>query len=251
MKCENCDTELKSGLFKSNQLLNSDAITLINKELNLDSKIYCNFCGDRLYKDAIEVKNKKLAIKNKKINNIIEILKHRAELINNYLNKNIKNIPVITTHTPHKWEYTSLELVSGQLVTGTGLVSEIFSDFTDFFGAKSNSFTEKISNSEEKVLNRLRSKAVLLGGNAVIATDIDYGEVGAAKGMLMICAAGTAVKLRNIEILKENKQEIIIDITSWQEEGKIIENILLSKKGVIIEKYEDYILKYSEPVKGQ
>ena len=36
-------------------------------------------------------------------------------------------------------------------------------------------------------------KTVCLGGNAVIATDIDYGEVGGAKAMLMVCMTGTAV----------------------------------------------------------
>jgi hypothetical protein len=45
--------------------------------------------------------------------------------------------------------------------------------------------------------NQLRFKAVKLGCNAIIATDVDYAEVGGGKGMLMVCMAGTAVKLAN------------------------------------------------------
>mgnify|MGYP001331239116 CR=1 FL=1 len=55
-------------------------------------------------------------------------------------------------------------------------------------------------------------KTLGLGGNAVIATDIDYSEVGGTKGMLMVCMAGTAVSLINTEILGPDKSNELKDI---------------------------------------
>ena len=51
--------------------------------------------------------------------------------------------------------------------------------------------------------------ALDLGGNAVVAADIDYAEVGGASAMLMVCMTGTAVKLSNPEILGDGKAERI------------------------------------------
>jgi hypothetical protein len=48
----------------------------------------------------------------------------------------------------------------------------------------------------------------MLGGNAVIATDIDYAEVGGVRAMLMVCMAGTAVRLNNLqEVMDVDNQE--------------------------------------------
>ena len=247
MNCQNCNAEIKSGFLKSNHFLSEDAISLINTELNLKAEAYCDACGTELYKKAkLAYDKKQYSIMqekeelNSKRKNIRGILNTRKEKLNTKLNSSIKNIPVLTTHTPYNWQYTSLELVSGQIVTGTGLVSEILSDVTDFFGAKSNSFTNKLTKSEEIVLNQLRAKAVELGGNAVIATDIDYGEVGADKGMLMVCAAGTAIILSNVNTLGENKKKIVSDITAWQNEKTAIRSLLKSKNQDIIEEYEKF-----------
>jgi len=55
----------------------------------------------------------------------------------------------------------------------------------------------------------LRKKTLDLGGNAVIAVDIDYSEIGSLKGMLMVCMAGTAIKIRNAQILGEERMHCI------------------------------------------
>ncbi|MEZ4840244.1 MAG: heavy metal-binding domain-containing protein [Flavobacteriaceae bacterium] len=52
---------------------------------------------------------------------------------------------------------------------------------------------EKLQLGEENCFLQLVVKALNLGGNAIIATDIDYSEVGNSKGLLMICASGTAI----------------------------------------------------------
>ena len=77
----------------------------------------------------------------------------------------------------------------------SGVVSEFTSSFTDLFGVQSGRFNKKLKAGEDICFAQLRKQALDLGGNAVIATDIDYSEVGGGKGMLMVCMGGTAIKL--------------------------------------------------------
>jgi hypothetical protein len=46
----------------------------------------------------------------------------------------------------------------------------------------------------------------------LIATDIDYSELGSFKGMIMVCMSGTAVKLNNLEILGDERTEHIQEL---------------------------------------
>ncbi|RZI56844.1 MAG: heavy metal-binding domain-containing protein [Zymomonas sp.] len=46
----------------------------------------------------------------------------------------------------------------------------------------------------------LRVQTVDSGGNAVIAADVDYAEVGGQRAMLMVCMTGTAIRLHNPEV---------------------------------------------------
>ena len=91
--------------------------------------------------------------------------------------------------------------MTGQIVIGTGVITELKSSITDFFGSTSNSFSEKISFGEKNCFAQLRQKSLLLNCDAIIATDIDYSELGSLKGMIMVCASGTAVK--NLDLLGE------------------------------------------------
>lgn len=64
---------------------------------------------------------------------------------------------------------------------------------------------------------QLRKKTLDAGGNAVIATDIDYSEIGGEKGMIMVCMAGTAVNLQNADVLGENKSKRLKELGSVNE----------------------------------
>jgi uncharacterized protein YbjQ (UPF0145 family) len=105
------------------------------------------------------------------------------------------------------WDYGVAGLVTAQSTTGTGVFSEFTSTFTDMFGAQSKVYNEKIRAGENMCQRILRMEALKLKGNAILAADIDYAEVGGAKGMLMVCMTGTAVILRNPEILGEKTVE--------------------------------------------
>ena len=102
---------------------------------------------------------------------------------------------------PFGWEYDSLALVTAQSVTGTGIFADIGSIFTDAFGAQSGMYVSKIQQGEELCSSRLRLDALKLGAHAVIGVDVDYADVGGSKSMLMVCMTGTAVRLRNLDVL--------------------------------------------------
>jgi uncharacterized protein YbjQ (UPF0145 family) len=132
-------------------------------------------------------------------NGIVETLKAKKQSLLDAIDQNLNFIPIITVHSPHKWDYESINMVSAQSVTGTGIISEIVSSWTYLLGGQSESLCK----------NQLRYKAAMLGGDAIIATDVDYAEVGGGKGMLMVCMAGTAVKLNNAHEVLPLSQEAL------------------------------------------
>ncbi|OFX56284.1 MAG: hypothetical protein A2066_12845 [Bacteroidetes bacterium GWB2_41_8] len=187
--CPGCHESIKGGWSsKSNKLLTDKETKFINFVLKQDQPGYCDKCGTViLYKAKADIENERSGIVR-------------------YLEQNISRVRILTTHVPHNWEYEALSIVTGQSVTGTGFMSEFKSGFTDFFGGQSGSFNKKLANGENLCFAQLRVKAINLGANAIIGTDVDYGDVGEGKGMLMVCAAGTAVKVSNLEVLGDDAE---------------------------------------------
>jgi len=194
--CPNCQAVIKKGVLKTNELFDEKKIRIINNYTDNTSKAYCNKCGDSLYRIA----RKKIQ---KKITSVNVSLKEKS-----------KHVVILTTHTPINWDYRALGIVTAQTTTGTGVLSEFTSDFADFFGAQSGAFNKKLAKGENACFSQIRMKTLGLGGNAVIAADIDYTEVGGLKGMLMVCMAGTAVSLKNTEILGPEKAKELSKINS-------------------------------------
>lgn len=194
--CPNCGTELKSGLMSEVRLFEPDKIKLINIYNEKKAEGYCTKCGKKLYQASHE-----------------RLTQERSNL-NTQMQSLIKSIPVISTHTPLNWDYEVLDMVTGQSTTGTGVISEFTSSFSDLFGVQSGQHNKKLKNGENMCFAQLRLQTVELGGNAVIATDIDYSEVGSVKGMLMVCMAGTAIKLKNPQVLGEDRAAKIEKLVS-------------------------------------
>lgn len=155
---------------------------------------YCSKCGKELYAKYSK-----------------KILEERRKL-SNHLHKLISHIPVISIHNPLNWDYEVIGMVTGQSTTGTGVITEFTSSFTDLFGAQSSRHNEKLKAGENRCFIQLRKHAMDLGANAVIATDIDYSEVGAGKGMLMVCMAGTAINLKNLDVIGKSKTELLDEL---------------------------------------
>jgi len=192
--CTNCGATLKKGFTKTVETLSQEKIDFINSFQEEKKETYCSKCGSEPYDSAHQRLNR-------------EIME-----IQSYLNQAVNKIPIASIHYPFEWEYKVIGIVTGQTVTGTGAISEFKSDITDFFGRQSKSFNKKIAKGEQMCFAQLRSQTIEQGGNAIIGVDIDYADVGSGKGMLMVCATGTAVKVKNIDVFEEHVQKEISDI---------------------------------------
>ncbi|MBT3422702.1 heavy metal-binding domain-containing protein [Candidatus Woesearchaeota archaeon] len=197
--CPNCNRTLKDGILSNSKIISSEKTALINEYSEKKSDSYCRKCGKKLYESARS-----------------KLIEEKEKLIRK-LEPQISIIPIISTHSPLNWDYDIFELVTAQTTTGTGFISDFTSSFADIFGTQSGTYNKKIKAGENKCKTQLRKQALDLGANAIIATDIDYAEVGGLKGMLMVCMTGTAVKLKNIEVLGNGRSENIEKVLSLNE----------------------------------
>jgi uncharacterized protein YbjQ (UPF0145 family) len=182
-KCPNCGTEIKSGFLRKTSISSELQTRLINTFTDNHSEGYCERCGKKLFADAYQA------------------MKDNMEEAKSFVKANIKTVPLVTINAPLNWDYQVTEMVTAQAVIGTGIATEISSSFTDLFGGNSASLNAKLRYGENLCAAQLRTKTLELGANAIIGVDIDYNEVGGEKGMLMVCMAGTAIHLKNPEII--------------------------------------------------
>lgn len=85
-------------------------------------------------------------------------------------------------------------IVSGEVVIGTGFISEFAADISDIFGAHSNTFAGKMIQAKEVALEKLIRNVLIEGGNAVIGVDFDY--ITFENNILGVSANGTAVVIQ-------------------------------------------------------
>lgn len=202
--CPNCQAPIKSGIISSNSLYSEMKTAIINEYNEPKSNGYCSKCGKQLYE---------------KYSN--QILFERKNLLNE-LERLIITIPVISIHTPLNWDYEVHGMVTGQSTTGTGVITEFTSSYTDLLGVQSGRHNRKLKKGEDMCFLQLRKQALDIGANAVIATDIDYSEVGAGKGMLLVCMAGTAIKLKNIDVIGAGKAQLLQKLTKANDRFKFL-----------------------------
>lgn len=90
-----------------------------------------------------------------------------------------------------------LGIVSGEVVLGTGFISEFTANLSDLFGTYSNTFSEKMRSVKEEALNVLTKNAMMKGANAIIGVDFDY--LTFSNNILGVSANGTAVVIKKID----------------------------------------------------
>lgn len=88
------------------------------------------------------------------------------------------------------------DVVSGEVVLGTGTFTELGLQISDITGKTSETIAEKINAAKEQALFNLKNRAMLEGGNAVMG--ISYNMLNLADNMLVISANGTAVVIEKI-----------------------------------------------------
>ena len=86
-------------------------------------------------------------------------------------------------------------LVAGEAILGANIFRDIFASIRDVVGGRSGSYEKVLSDARQTAIGELTDKAAALGANAVIGVDLDYEAIGSHGSMLMVTAAGTAVRI--------------------------------------------------------
>ena len=85
-------------------------------------------------------------------------------------------------------------IVSGETIIGANLLKDFFAGIRDIVGGRASSYESVLREAKESALQEMSDQAARMGANAVIGIDLDYETVGPKGSMLMVTAAGTAVR---------------------------------------------------------
>ena len=85
-------------------------------------------------------------------------------------------------------------IVSGEPIIGANVFKDLFAGIRDIVGGRAGSYESVLREAKDTALQEMSEHAARLGANAVIAVDLDYETVGGSGSMLMVTAAGTAVR---------------------------------------------------------
>lgn len=100
-----------------------------------------------------------------------------------------------TTNTIEGKEITQyFGIVSGETIIGANVFRDFFAGIRDIVGGRAGSYESVLREAKETALQEMSEQASRLGANAIIGIDLDYETVGASGSMLMVTAAGTAVR---------------------------------------------------------
>jgi uncharacterized protein YbjQ (UPF0145 family) len=88
-------------------------------------------------------------------------------------------------------------LVSGEAILGANVFKDLFAGIRDLVGGRSAAYERELREAKRLAIEEMCQEAEGLGGNAVVAVDLDYETIGLGSGggMLMVSASGTAVVL--------------------------------------------------------
>jgi uncharacterized protein YbjQ (UPF0145 family) len=86
-----------------------------------------------------------------------------------------------------------LGVVAGETILGVNVFKDIAAGFRNIVGGRAGKYEQELRRGRETAMQEMIQEAEALGADAVIGVDVDYETVGGQ--MLMITAAGTAVKL--------------------------------------------------------
>jgi len=88
-----------------------------------------------------------------------------------------------------------LGLVSGEAILGANIFKDFFASIRDIVGGRSAAYEKELQKAKEIAIEEMIEQAKALGGNAILAVDLDYETIGIGQGgnMLMVSASGTAV----------------------------------------------------------
>jgi uncharacterized protein YbjQ (UPF0145 family) len=106
---------------------------------------------------------------------------------------------MIIATTPHLAERETaqtLGVVTGQAIIGANIFRDFMAGVTNIVGGRATGYENALRQARDLALAEMQEEAQRLGADGIVAVDLDYETLGVENGMLMVSAAGTAVKLR-------------------------------------------------------
>lgn len=91
-----------------------------------------------------------------------------------------------------------LGIVNGETISGANVVRDVMATVTDYVGGRSATYEEIVGQARQSSLDEMADRARQKGGDGVIGVSMDYETIGSRGAMIMVTAAGTAVRLRKI-----------------------------------------------------
>jgi len=86
-----------------------------------------------------------------------------------------------------------LGVVAGETILGANVFRDIGAQIRNITGGRAAGYEKELRKARETAITEMEAQATELGADAIVGVDIDYETVGGS--MLMVTAAGTAVKL--------------------------------------------------------
>ncbi|MBX3008014.1 MAG: heavy metal-binding domain-containing protein [Melioribacteraceae bacterium] len=88
-----------------------------------------------------------------------------------------------------------LGLVSGEAILGANIFKDLFASIRDIVGGRSAAYERELRQAKDIAISEMLDQARAMGGNAVVAVDLDFETIGQGGSMLMVSACGTAVQI--------------------------------------------------------
>ena len=188
--CYQCAPIYRRAEDITNPELSKASISALSKKM-----VECNTSSD-----LVALMNRRLSTVEERAKMQIEDEKRQKEALAKAQEEyelNKKSFMLTTGYNFEKYEITKyLNLVHGEIVMGTGFLSEFSASVNDFFGTTSGLFEGKISLAKQKAQEQMIIKAMALGANALIGVDFDITTFN--NNMIGVSANGTAVKIEKI-----------------------------------------------------
>jgi uncharacterized protein YbjQ (UPF0145 family) len=99
----------------------------------------------------------------------------------------LSTTPFVPNHNIKK----SLGVVSGEVIIGANVFSDMLASVTDIVGGRSGSYESKFKHARQIAIIEMALEAKAKGGNAVVGINMSYESIRGT--MLMVAIWGTAV----------------------------------------------------------
>ena len=162
------------------------------------SFIKCPECGNKLTQEMLDANMcwecGKILDETLLDTESLEEISKQAEEQNPFHKPEIKNHKMTTGYSFQGYNITDyIGLVSGEIVVGTGFLSDLKAGISDLLGTQSMTYSNKLKEAKKVALYDMITDSIKNGGNAIIG--ISYSYITFSGNMIGIAVNGTAVKI--------------------------------------------------------